>query len=156
MGSPHKHLCFSHRTPFVLVRMTGKLAFQTWVFGRHLPENEVSLSPQGKQLPSFVACDKKSRFKKKFRGCLAGSAVRAHDSWSQGCEFKPHNGHRGYLKNKNRGTWVAQLVKHLPSAQVMISRESWDRAPCWALCSAGSLLLPLPLPLPCLCSLSNK
>ena len=40
------------------------------------------------------------------------------------------------------GAWVAQLIKHLPSAQVMIS-ESWDRAPRWASCSGGSLLLPL-------------
>jgi len=31
-------------------------------------------------------------------------------------------------------------------AQDMIS-GSWDRAPCWALCSAGVLPLPLTLPL---------
>ena len=42
-------------------------------------------------------------------------------------------------------TWVAQLVKRLPSAQVMIP-ASWDRVPHRAPCSAGSLLLPLPLP----------
>ena len=31
------------------------------------------------------------------------------------------------LLNENAwGTWVAQLVKHLPSAQVMISHGSWD------------------------------
>ena len=41
---------------------------------------------------------------------------------------------------------MAQLVKHLPLAQVMIL-GSWDRAPHRAPCSAGSLLLPLPLPL---------
>jgi len=41
---------------------------------------------------------------------------------------------------------VAQLVKLLPSAQVMFSR-SWDQAPSRAPCSAGNLLLPLPLPL---------
>ena len=54
--------------------------------------------------------------------------------------------------------WVAQLVKQLPSAQVMIS-ASWDRVPHWAPCSAGSLLLPLPLPATlsvCAPSLSNK
>ena len=45
-----------------------------------------------------------------------------------------------------RGTWVAQEVKHLPSAQVMIS-GSWDGALHQAPCSAGTLLLPLPLPL---------
>ena len=50
--------------------------------------------------------------------------------------------HIVFCKKWLRGTWVAQLVKHLPSAQVMISR-SWDPAPHWALCSAGSLLLPL-------------
>ena len=53
-------------------------------------------------------------------------------------------------------TWVAQSVKHLPLAQVMIT-GSWDQAPCHrAPCSVGSLLLPLPLPpLPLLvCSLT--
>ena len=43
------------------------------------------------------------------------------------------------------GAWVAQWVKPLPSAQVMIS-GSWDRGPHRALCSAGSLLPPLSLP----------
>ena len=42
------------------------------------------------------------------------------------------------------GTWVAQLVNCLPSAQVMIP-GSWDRAPHRTPCSVGSLLLPLPL-----------
>ena len=47
------------------------------------------------------------------------------------------------LKNHNvGGTWVAQ--KCLISAQVMIS-GSWDRAPCLALCSAGSQLTLIPL-----------
>ena len=46
---------------------------------------------------------------------------------------------------ETEGTWVAQSVKRLPSAQVTIP-ESWDQAPRWAPCSAGSLLLPLPLP----------
>ena len=41
------------------------------------------------------------------------------------------------------GTWVAQPVKHLPLAQVMIL-VSWDLG--WVPCSVGSLLLPLPLP----------
>ena len=36
------------------------------------------------------------------------------------------------------------MVKHLPSAQTMIS-EAWDPALHWALCSAGRLLVPLPL-----------
>ena len=49
--------------------------------------------------------------------------------------------------NEVWGTWVAQLVKHLPSAQVMIL-GSQDQALCWAPCSMESLLLPLPLPLP--------
>ena len=44
------------------------------------------------------------------------------------------------------GAWVAQSVKCLPLAHVMISR-SWDRAPRGAP-SSGSLLLPLPLLLP--------
>jgi len=49
----------------------------------------------------------------------------------------------------NGGAWVVQSVRHLPSAQVMIS-GSWDRAPCRAPCSARSLLLSLPLLLPLL------
>ena len=48
-------------------------------------------------------------------------------------------------ENSSRGAWVAQSVKCLPSAQVMI-RGSWDRALQWAPCSADSLFLPLPLP----------
>ena len=50
-----------------------------------------------------------------------------------------------HKKNILKGAWVAQLVKHLPSVQVMIP-GSWDQAPHWAPCSVGSLLLPLPLP----------
>ena len=45
--------------------------------------------------------------------------------------------------------WVAQLVKHLCLAGVMIL-GSWDPTLRQALCSSGSLLLPLPLPLPLL------
>ena len=41
-----------------------------------------------------------------------------------------------------QGTWVAQLVKHLPLGQIMIS-VSWNQAPNGGPCSAGSLLLPL-------------
>ena len=67
---------------------------------------------------------------------------------------KPH-----YFKKMSKGTWVAQLVKLLPSAEVMIS-GSWDQAPGWAPCSAGSLCLPLPLLVhptsSCDISLSNK
>jgi len=37
---------------------------------------------------------------------------------------------------------VAQSVRHLPSARVVIP-GSWDPAPHQAPCSAGSLLLPL-------------
>lgn len=33
-------------------------------------------------------------------GCLAGSAHRAHDCWSQSHEFKSHVGHRTYLMRK--------------------------------------------------------
>ena len=41
-----------------------------------------------------------------------------------------HRDGQGYKKNTDkilsfRGAWVAQLVKHLPSAQVMIL-EFWD------------------------------
>ena len=59
---------------------------------------------------------------------------------------------------------VAQLVKHLPLAQVMIQAHRTEPSTqCRALCSVGSLLLPLPLPpsalllmLSLLFSLSNK
>ena len=50
------------------------------------------------------------------------------------------------LETTRKGTWVAQLVKRLPSAQVMIP-GSWDRVLNQAPCSVGCLLLPLPLPL---------
>lgn len=47
---------------------------------------------------------------------------------------------RHTLKKQNfGGTWVAQLFKHLPSAQVVILR-SWDRAPSGA-CFSLSLFL---------------
>ena len=42
------------------------------------------------------------------------------------------------------GSWVSQLVKRLPLAQLIIS-GSWDQAAGGVLCLAGSLLLPLPL-----------
>ena len=51
-----------------------------------------------------------------------------------------------FLFEMKWGTWVVQLVKHLPLAQVMIP-ESWDQAPSQAPRSAGNLLFPLPLPL---------
>ena len=54
-----------------------------------------------------------------------------------------------YTLNKNFllvGTWMAQSVKHLPSAWVMIP-ESQDWAPHWGPWSRGNLLLPPP-PLP--------
>lgn len=51
-----------------------------------------------------------------------------------------------YLKRKTGGTWVAQWVKHLSSAQVMIL-GSRDQPLQLALCSTGSLLVSLPLPL---------
>ena len=50
------------------------------------------------------------------------------------------------LETTRKGTWVAQLFKHLPSAYVMIP-GSWDRVLNQAPCSLGCLLLPLPLPL---------
>jgi len=53
----------------------------------------------------------------------------------------------GTFKNRGKKGYLGgSVVKHLPSAQVMIP-GSWDGAPRRAPCSAGSLLLPLPLPL---------
>ena len=52
--------------------------------------------------------------------------------------------------------WVAQMVKRLPWAQLMIS-GFWDQAPRLASGTVGSLLLSPPLPLPLLVlSLSNE
>ena len=45
------------------------------------------------------------------------------------------------------GRLLAQSVKRLPLAQVMIL-QSWDQALCQAPCSVESLLLPLPAALP--------
>lgn len=57
------------------------------------------------------------------------------------------------------GSWVAQLVKPLPSAQLVIL-GSWNGALCQAPCSVRNLLLPfLPLltaPPSCALSLSVK
>ena len=54
----------------------------------------------------------------------------------------------GFKKSTFGGAWVAQLIKRLtldfgPGHDLRV----WDRAPHWALPSAGSLLVPLPLPL---------
>ena len=52
------------------------------------------------------------------------------------------------IKLHFQGTWVAQSVKLLPSG-------SWDQAPHWTPCSAGSPLLSLPLTLLLECALSS-
>ena len=44
-----------------------------------------------------------------------------------------------------RGVWVAQSVKRLPLALVIIL-GSWDQALCWTPCSVGYLLHPLAHP----------
>ena len=56
------------------------------------------------------------------------------------------------VKQHYWGTWVAQSVKCLPSAQVMVP-GSWDQAPHRAPCSAGDLLLSLVLSL---CQVNKK
>ena len=64
-----------------------------------------------------------------------------------------------HFKSDFGGAWVAQCVKSLPSAQVMIS-GSWDQAPHQTLLSrehASHLHPPLPASMPtCDLSLSNK
>lgn len=60
------------------------------------------------------------------------------------------------MESKICGTWVAQLVIPLSSAQVMILElEFQDRASIQAPCSMGSLLLPWPLT-PLMLSLSHS
>ena len=49
-------------------------------------------------------------------------------------------------KKSTWGTWVAQPIGHLPSAQVMIPSRC-DRAPHHAPYLVGNLLFSLPLPL---------
>ena len=61
---------------------------------------------------------------------------------------------RRLYKMQVPGAWVAQAVKHLPLAWVMIS-GSWDQVLHRAPCSEGRPLLPLPLPL-CLLVLSHE
>lgn len=50
-----------------------------------------------------------------------------------------------FLKSSYGGAWVAQTVKQLPLAQVIIP-ESRDGTPRRALCSARNLLLPVAPP----------
>ena len=52
-----------------------------------------------------------------------------------------------------RGTWVVQLVKHLPSAQIMIL-GSWDRALRLGSVLSGTFAAPSVCCSLCLCSLS--
>ena len=61
------------------------------------------------------------------------------------CRRKSRQQHPQQVKG-SFGCLVAQLVKRLPLAQVMIP-GSWDQAPHQAPCSVGSQLLPFPLPL---------
>ena len=86
------------------------------------------------------------------------SQRKERSKWVKECQvwhkYVPHSilrfkiwWHKGWGQLKKicfQGAWVAQSVKHLPSAQVMIP-GSWDWAPHWAPCSGGTLLLPLPL-----------
>jgi len=63
---------------------------------------------------------------------------------------------RDSLKKRSPwGTWVAQWVKCLPSAQVMIP-GSWDQVLSWAPCSAGVCFSLCRFPLSCSLTFSLK
>lgn len=73
--------------------------------------------------------------------------------WLPHLECSYHSSFKSFI---SQGVWVAQLVKHLPSAQVIIP-GSQAQAPPRAPCSAGScfsLSLSLCLPLGLLVPLS--
>ena len=44
---------------------------------------------------------------------------------------KSMNDKIGHQKSILRGTWVAQLVKHLPLAQIMILMKFWNIGEVW-------------------------
>jgi len=56
------------------------------------------------------------------------------------------------LNFKVGGAWVAQMVKHLPLAQVMIP-GSWDGAPAWGSLLGGEPASPSTVPPACALSL---
>ena len=71
------------------------------------------------------------------------------------CNLPRENLPNAEFKIISRGTWIAQSVKRLPLAQVMIL-ESLDELHVGLPSSVGSLLLRLSLPLTLVLSLSNK
>ena len=97
------------------------------------------------------------KFKESYdEGFLAGSVSQACDSWTWGCELKPHD----YLKNFwGASGWLSRLSGRLWLRSW--SHDLWVWAPRQALCwqlGAWHLLqilcLPLFLSLPCSCSVS--
>ena len=74
----------------------------------------------------------------------------------------PSVGSRNFGRHVSLGAWVAQSVKHLTLAQVMISWLVSSSPTSGSVLTARSLellpilCLPLSLPLPCSCSVSQK
>uniref|UniRef100_A0A452U7X2 Acyl-CoA-binding protein n=1 Tax=Ursus maritimus TaxID=29073 RepID=A0A452U7X2_URSMA len=101
----------------------------------HFPHEQATVGYANTEQPGLLELKEKAKW----------------DAWNQLKGTSREDAMKAYinkvedLKKKYAGAWVAQMVGHLPSAQVMIS-GSWNGALCRAPCSAESLLLPLPTP----------
>lgn len=114
--------------------------------------------PQRLKIPLLICCC--------LLFCGIAKIISSFWSWKENCKLFCLKGRDKYLScavpcgrgNISRVTFKFQTARGAWVARVMLS-GSWNRGPCWAPCSAGSLLLPLPLSplvLSLLLVLSNK